>query len=152
MSELWIPQTNQYPDVSNIYDIMMVFQDKIDEHEELESSIDDVRIAVTCMSKAIHRLRADDKEVNVATRAAILDSVEEVENPVRILQNDIGLAGTLLDVHAEPLELDGIYQYYLTLRMDVMSMYPLAEPTNGDFLLRQGSVPIIKVDYIETAA
>lgn len=148
MTELWIPQPEKHPDITNVYDMMMVFQDELDKKENRKAQYNFAMFAVESLKIALDRLDMEERDVTVATRLALINSTED-EHTV-IVARDIGMQGSVQTVDC--VELEEYVPLSLSLGMDVMSVFPLYSPDDGDYLFSTARTPISKVDYIRTSA
>lgn len=77
MHELWTPRPDKHPDVSNIYDMMMVFQETLDAHEDIKDKIKTAEFAIKALGRGLMLMDEETKQVSVVTNFVVLDSVEK---------------------------------------------------------------------------
>lgn len=147
MPELWKPNANNTIDVTNVYDLMMVFQDQIDGEPTPEAKFEAAQIAVRCMARLVRGLDDERRQISFTSDLALVDEPKELHT--EILQG-VGVTGILDDVHG--VTIGGRLPLSMSLRVDVMNIFPMGEPI--DKVLAPASViaPISKVHYIETHA
>lgn len=146
MLELWIPAANKKPDVGNIYDLMLTFQDHIDRAETHFARYECARFAVDALARASERLPEDSKEVTVLSRLALIDSTEKPGS--LLLANNIGLRGTISNIQC--VEIEQKIPLSLALKIDVLSVFKPENPDDSDYLLTTANAPISLVEYIAT--
>jgi hypothetical protein len=149
MSELWIPQPNKQPNVTNLYDMMVVFQEKIDHETDRESKLNSARFALHALAMCLEELKDDGyDEITVVSGLAIIDSTED--DGSLLLANDIGLRGNVSDVCC--VQLESHVPVSLALGMEVMSVFPASSPDENGIILGTAKAPINNIRYIETQA
>lgn len=151
MTELWIPRLEETYDVSNVYDVMLFFQDELDKvnsTEHAENWRDFAAGALKTLSYAIKNMSFEERQISVATNLAIMANTEDTT--VRLKVENIGLRGTLQDAHC--MTLSRTIPPSIALGMDVESFYPIDNPDDGGLVLTTAVTPIAKVHYIEHAA
>jgi len=148
MSELWLPQSGNTPDVTNLYDMMLVFQEEVDSKEKREDKIVTASFAVRTLAKSLKELDEDQKQISLTTEFAILDSTEGKRSG--IIARRVGMRGMLDDIHG--VSLGKTLPLALTLGIDVVSIFPINEPDDVDYVMTNAKAPINKVHYIETHA
>jgi hypothetical protein len=147
MTELWIPNLNDTPDVTNVYDMMVLFQEQLDEvrtPDDIHSWRALAEGALRSLSRAIKEMPFEERQISVATNLALVKSVEEQDKMLEVA--NVGLRGSLYDVDC--IKRGAGFQPELSLAMDVESFFPITDPSDGDFIFTTASTPIGKVQYI----
>jgi hypothetical protein len=147
MPELWKPNTNYTIDVTNVYDMMMVFQDQIDSEPTPEAKFEAAQIAVRCMARAVRELDDDRRQISFTSDLALVDGSDEFD---RDILEGVGITGILDDVHG--ITIGNRLPLSMSLHVDVMSIFPMGEPIDVGFVAASAIAPISKVHYIETHA
>lgn len=148
MTELWIPQPNKQPDVTNIYDMMLVFQEQIDKEIGKYAKIQQATFALRALSMCLKQLPDEERQISVVTHLAVIDSTEE-EGKGAIAEH-VGLRGMIEDVHC--INIGQRVPMSVSLGIDVISMFPPDSPDDDDLILSTAKAPISSVRYIETLA
>lgn len=148
MSELWLPQPQNKPDVSSIYDMMLVFQEDLDSKETRDDKIVAATFAVLTLAKCLRELDEDQKQISLTTELAILDGTEYPQkfNIVR----SVGMRGMLDDIHG--ISMGSSLPLTISLGIDAISLFSIDEPDRVDYVMTNAKAPINKVHYIETHA
>lgn len=148
MSELWIPQQNKKPDITNIFDMMMVFQEKIDSVWEQDAKIHEARIALRALAISLHYMDDDEKQITVVTGLAIIDDTEE-EKKGSIVK-EVGISGFIDDVHC--IQVGATLPMAVSLGIETFTLFRANDPEAADIMLSNAKTPINSVRYIETHA
>ena len=147
MSELWTPNANYTIDVNNVYDMMMVFQDRIDAEMTPEAKFQVARFAVVSMGRMVRELDDDKRLISLTADMVLLDGTDDVD---REIVEGLGVTGILDDVHG--VSVGNRLPLAMSLQIDVLNVFPMGEPMNNDLAPGSAIAPINKVHYIETHA
>jgi hypothetical protein len=147
MPELWKPNANYTIDVTNVYDMMMVFQDQIDSEPTPEAKFEAAQIAVRCMARVVRELDDERRQISFTSDLALIDGSEEFD---REILEGVGITGILDDVHG--ITIGDRLPLSMSLHVDVMNIFPMGEPIDTGFVAASVIAPISKVHYIETHA
>lgn len=144
--ELWVPRPDAKPDINNLFDMMLVFQEEIDKKSDKESKLLEAHYAARALRSCLSNVFESIDNLTVVTRMALVDSVEEAS--AGLLVENVGLHSQLETVQftSMPPHMPGV----LTLGLDVEAMYKTDSPDETDLVLRGATVPITQVEYIET--
>lgn len=146
MSELWTPQPNKHPDVTNLYDMMMVFQEKLDTYDDHKLKIEEAKFAMKALGTSLSLMDDEVKQVSVVTSFVVLDSIDNDETG--IITQDVGLNGILDDIHC--IQIRNKNMVSVSLGIDVVTMFSTREPTELTYAMTNAKAPIDRVQYIET--
>lgn len=151
MAELWTPQARELPDVANIYDMMMLFQDQLAviefEGGGKEQWFPVAAWGIVALARQLKGLSEDDRQVRVETNLTWMQSTDDprINMPVK----GCGIIGSFVDVHGVS---HGDSVPKISMAMEVESMYMLDEPDNVWPALTPSVTPITDVRAIESAA
>lgn len=148
MPELWIPQPDKHPNVANLYDMMMVFQEQLDEVPYSEEKMTIARTALRALSVGLQEMDDNARQVAVVTDLAIIDRTSQAG--MGDMVKDIGLRGIIDDVHC--VSVGEQLPWSVSLGIDVVSIFPHDNPDDIDYVLSNAKAPINKIHYIETLA
>lgn len=148
MSELWIPQPDKRPDITNIFDLMMVFQEKIDSVFDKERKFHEARIALKALTASLKHLNEDERQLTIVTGLAIIEPLEQ-EKTGTILE-DVGLNGIIDDLHY--VSIGSTLPPTLAIGLDTMTFFPADDPDDIGYAMSQSKAPISSVHFIETHA
>lgn len=148
MSELWVPSTTDMPDPTNLFDMMELFQEEIDNQRTREARLQTAIMAAKSLAHTLRTQSFEDKSISLVTDFAIVDSIEE-EGTGAVVR-DIGIIGEIRDVNC--ISLGERLSLSVALALDIAYLFPPQDPSEGDMLLSTGNVPISKVRYIERTA
>ena len=148
MTELWIPQPNKQPDIENLYDMMLVFQEQIDKEAARSAKIQQATFALRALSVCLKQLPDEERQISVVTHLAVIDSTEEKGKGA--IAEHVGLRGMIEDVHC--INIGERVPLSVSLGIDVISMFPPDSPEEDDLVLSTAKTPINSVRYIETLA
>lgn len=146
MNERWIPQPEKHPDVGNIYDMMLVFQEQLDQASDHYSKMHEAKVALSALGHALDRLDDDKRQISMTTELALIDDTK-VPNKGALVKN-IGMAG-LVD-RIDVVKLGEHMPLSLSLGVDVMCLFPRHAPDELDYVVTGARTPIQNVHYIET--
>lgn len=148
MPELWIPQPDKHPDITNLYDMMMVFQEDLftvwDDHE-LERRAGS---AALMLARNLRAMPAELRDISLLTDIAIVDDGEE--NSDHRVVKDVGILGTIDDVYC--ISINDRLPMSLSLNLKVANVFEATDPDALSFAPSQAIVPIRHVRHIETLA
>ena len=147
MPELWKPNANKKIDVTNVYDMMMVFQDQIDSELTPEAKFEAAQIAVRCMARVVHKLDDERRRISFTSDLALIDGSEAFD---REIVEGVGVTGILDDVHG--ITIGDRLPLSMSLHVDVTNIFPMGEPIDAELVAAGVIAPISKVHYIETHA
>ena len=147
MPELWVPKTNGEIDVTNMFDMMMVFQEQIDSEPTEAGKFKLAKHSVGLMCRLVEGLDDDAKFISLTTDLAMVDRSHDSE---RQIQEGIGLRGILDDVSG--LKIDGSLPLTMSLGINVLDAFPMGEPDDFMRIPNSAITPITMVHYIETHA
>lgn len=145
MSELWLPKSSSNPDIENVFDLMEVFQEGIENREAYEDKIMLARQAAISLARIIKRLEDEQRAVCLETQLAVVRSTEHEDH--HIVVKDVGVIGDLTD--ANVIQLGEHVPMSLAMELDVTHFFNPADPDESDIILTSGNVPITHVNYIE---
>ncbi len=148
MKELWIPQPDKQPDVTNLYDMMLLFQEQLDKEQSMEGKIQCATFALKALSRCMETLSDNERQISVVTGLAVIDSTDRPGSGM--IAEDIGLRGMIEDVHC--INIGERLPLSVSLGIDVFSAFPEDSPEQDDLILSTAKAPIARVRYIETAA
>lgn len=148
MPELWIPQPDKHPNVENLYDMMMVFQEQLDNLSSGTDKFHMARVALKALSLGLKDMDEDLRQVAVVTDLAIIDRTSEVGKGD--LVEGIGMRGMIDDVHC--ISIGDKLPMAVSLGLDIVSIFPHGSPDDVDYVMSNGKAPINKVHYVETLA
>lgn len=148
MSEFWVPQPNKHPDVSNLYDMMVVFQEQLDLTPGREAKIHLAKLALRALASSLDSLTDEERQVSVVTGLAFIHSTEHDKQGAMV--ENVGLSGLIEDVHC--VHMGETLPMAVSLGLDVVSIFPPDSPEDNDLILSIAKAPINSVRYIETIA
>lgn len=147
VADLWIPNLEE-TNVHNIYDMMLVYQaklDKVSDPEYIESWHGLAKNALRRLFMEIEAMSPEERQINVVTEFVLMTSTEDSTTHIPI--ENIGLRGRLDDVHC--IKMGRTIMPTIALGLDVESVYPITNPDEGDLMLTTAVAPISKVHYIQ---
>lgn len=148
MSELWIPGLNEMPDVNNVYDMMLLYQEHLDEVSDPEDTHTWHSVAIGALrvlSTNLKEMSFEERQINVATNMAVMSNPEDESVQWRV--EDVGLQGMLYDVHC--IKLGRGAMPAIALGIDARSYFSIAEPEQAEAMFTTVTAPIAQVQYIE---
>jgi hypothetical protein len=148
MSELWIPEADKNPDLSNLYDLMTVFQEQIESIDSRDTKMYCAKIATVSLARILNRLPKGERRVSLKTDLAIVDAQEDISQG-QIVES-LGIIGTVQDIHC--VSLSNIVPLSLSLDIDVVKTFDFNDPDVDSYIHSNAITPIHKVQYIETLA
>lgn len=148
MKELWIPQPNKHPDVTNLYDMMLLLQEQLDKEDSREGKIQSATFALRALAHTLDSLSEDERQVSVVTGLAVIDSTHESGKGE--IAEHIGLRGMIEDVHC--INIGERLPLSVSLGLDVVSVFPESAPEENEYVLTTAKAPINRIRYIEVAA
>lgn len=148
MSELWVPSTTDMPDPTNLFDMMELFQEQIDQALTREARFQTAIIAAKSLAHTLRSQSFEDKSISLVTDFAIVDSIEE-EGSGEVMR-DVGIIGEIRDINC--ISLGERLTLSVALALDIAYLFPPEEPEEAGLILSTGNVPISKVRYIERSA
>lgn len=147
MSELWTPRPeNHYPDPTNIYDMMMVFQEQLDQGETVQSKIETARFAIVSLRSNLEEMAGEARQVTLATEVAIFSSNKDAGTGT--LAENVGMNGLLDNIHCIRAE-DQNLPFALSLGIDAVNVFPIDEPEKADCIVSNAKAPISRIRSIE---
>lgn len=148
MAELWIPNLNGNPDVENIFDMMLLFQEQLDsvaDPADTASWQEIARLGLRSLAASLNALSFEERQVSVATNMAIVKSIEDAKTSWEV--EDVGLRGSLDDIHCMKLGSAAMPAY--ALGIDVEAFFTIGDPADGDIIMTAAVTPIRHVQYVE---
>lgn len=148
MSELWTPRPeNHYPDTANIYDMMMVFQEQLDNGETEHSRIETARFAIVSLRSSLEEMASEARQVALTTEIAIFSNNQDAGTGA-LVQN-VGMSGLIDNIHCIRAE-DFSLPFALSLGVDAVNVFPIDEPEKSDCVVSNAKAPISRVRSIKT--
>jgi hypothetical protein len=143
MSQLWMPDVVQQPDVNNIYDLAHAMQEQLavlTPRQRVRSA----HCAVRALARYLDRLESDQRDLTLHTNTALYQRADAIQTLC-----NIGIRGTLDDInyvqiHGEPIG--------LTLAVDTYQTFNPENPSRHEPLCGRLYAPITDIHYIESAA
>lgn len=148
MSELWIPQPDKTPDIENLFDMMLLFQEQIDGLEGRETKIYHAMIALRALSVGLKRMDDDEKRITLVTGLAVIDDTEEAGKGGIV--EHVGIDGLIEDVHC--IQVGERVPISISLGIDAFTIFPSHDPEDADHVFSNAKTPISRVSYIEHTA
>lgn len=147
MAELWIPGAKE-ASADNIFDMMVLLQLELDTQgtDEKEKS---ALLGLRFLSEHLRSLHPEQRELTLVTDLAVIDDTTTQDSGA--ILKSVGMRGFLNDVDCISLN-EQLPSLQYSLNIDVMSLFPPEHPTDADLVLAGARTPIVKVNYIETAA
>jgi|GEM_PF-2222199 len=145
MTELWTPNPDRFPDASNVFDMMVVFQGSISELDTKEEKLAQAVLALRTITVAVSAMKEEFQELTVETSLAIVDSTEEVKRGAIV--RDLGMRGIFLDVDC--ISLGERIPPTLAISMDVFDAFPISSPEDSDYFMSLARAPITDVRSVE---
>jgi hypothetical protein len=148
MGELWIPGLNEMPDVANVYDLMLLYQEQLDtvsDPADIHSWHAVAIGALRVLSTTLQEKSFEERQVNVATNLAVVTSLEDESRQWRV--EDVGLQGMVCDVQC--IKLGRGAMPAIALGIDARSFFPMTDPDQKEPMFTSVTAPIAQVQYIE---
>lgn len=148
MSELWIPQPGKTPDITNIFDMMVLFQEKLDTiHDPVEKQVEAI-FALKALTVNLKSMDEDEKRITLVTDFAIIDDTEDKSKGGIV--EAVGIDGLIDEVHC--IQVNERLPWSVSLGLEAFTIFPAHDPESADIILSNAKTPIISVRYIETLA
>ncbi len=152
MSELWVPAFTENPDIDNIFDMTMLYQERLFQFDDLASAEPHASIAINSLNAHVQTLTPRQKDLTVRTHGSIIESMANPDNRV-FMDTDVGIQGKFKEVQPIPLKIgNGVPQYHLAIILGIHKIFLGSSPDDVDQLTVEGAVPITMVDAIESVA
>ncbi len=148
MSELWIPQPSKLPDITNIFDLMLVFQEQLDFEKESATKMLLAKTAVMSLARHVKELHVTERSISLVTDTAIVDTEPELTNGQRV--DTIGIVGIMQDVHG--ISIGESLPLSISLDINVLRTFSVIDPDDQSYNLQTAITPISRVHYIERLA
>ena len=145
MPKLWIPDSTQYPDVDNLYDMAYAMQEQIIAMPTRELRIVSAHRAIKTASEMFDQLEEQQRSVSLYAGRVLLGA--NTCDPE--FAYDIGVRGLLDDI--QYIELAGM-PLGLSLVIDTHETFAPHDPTSREPTNAFLCAPIMAVEYIESAA
>lgn len=145
MAEIWKPHPNKQPDVTNLYDMMLIFQEDLYtvwDDQELERRAGNAAIK---LARSLREISPQRRQVSLVADIAIVNESEEA----RILEN-IGVLGVVDDIYC--ISIADRLPMSLSLNIEVVNIFEALNPDEVSFAPTQAIVPIRHVNHIKTLA
>ena len=149
MSELWTPRPYETQNVTNIFDMMMLYQEQLDSADTVATRTMYARFAHTALKRMLGRMPHSERNLMVVTDLTVIEEFDDQQTAV--IEQGVGLHGELLDVNCIQMP-EAEVPIALSLSMDVTSLFPVEDPDNLVTLMNNAKAPISNVRYIETLA
>ena len=150
MSELWTPRPYETQNVTNIFDMMMLYQEQLDSADTLATRQMYAQFAHTALKRMLRRMPDADRNLMVVTDLTVIEEFDD-QQQTAVIEQGVGLHGELLDVNCIQMPETEV-PIALSLSMDVTSLFPVDDPDNLVALMNNAKAPISNVRYIETLA
>lgn len=145
MPSLWIPQSNKVPDVNNLFDMALVFQQTIVEQETQDDKIAAARLALESLGTHFNLMDKEERELSLETELALYLPDQETMRMVY----DIGMRGELSGISFMHI---GNISVGLTLGIETTETFSPRDPSSCEPTSMWLSAPIQAINYIEQAA
>lgn len=145
MSELWTPDTNKIPDVTNLFDMMLVFQEQLDNIADPSAKFTAACIALRSLSATLRNTEAEEEQVVVATTLAVVGTDQPVS---QVFRQDVGLSGFVFDVDC--ISRGEYLAPSIAININAVSLHPAEDPDDLEYIMTTARAPINHVRYIET--
>lgn len=148
MKELWIPGLSEMPDVTNVFDMMLLYQEQLDEVKNPDDTQSWHPLAIgalRALSASIKAMPFEDRQISVATDLAVLRNTEDMEKQWEV--ENVGLRGSLYDVNCIKMGAGALPA--ISLAMEVESFFDISDPDDSSLIFTSATAPINHVHYIK---